>query len=253
MSEFCDFAPNDPDCVPVEPDHHDDHHDDHEMHEEGGHGGFDPHDAPMLGQLMYLNVALFGAISGFLEMFVYHGEHGDAADVLPYPALLEGLEALHHYTHFGLMTVLTVTQILSMMGIAVEINIMAWMYAEIIEIFTQFIMKVGFMVVYYQAHEIHEDDSNSAADIASAEEVMTDVSSHTLTMAVEETSAHMVLIEQHENWMRAQLAMLPEEKRSKYEHGDHGGHGDEHEEEEHEEHERALLALVQRHSGYFII
>ena len=250
MSDFCDFAPEDPTCASPDPVHQDDHemHDDHDMHEEDGHG-FDPHHSPFMGNLTYLNVALFSAISGALEMFVYHGEHEDAADVLPMPALLEGLEALHHYTHFGLMSILTVTQILSMMGIAVEVNLMAWMYAELLEHLVQFILKIGFMVVYYQAHEIAEDSSRSAADIASAEDVMADVSSHSLTMAVEETSAHYALHEQHENWLAAQISMLPEEERGKYMHDDEH---DEHEEEEHEDHD-TLLRLVQRNTGYFTI
>ena len=61
-----------------------------------------------------------------LELFVYHeDDEYDDGEVLG-TNYWKYFSSLHHYSHFGIMSILTVTQILSMVGIAGEINIMAW-------------------------------------------------------------------------------------------------------------------------------
>ena len=243
MSDLCDFIPDDPSCS--SPDIPDDDHMDHDDHDEEMHDDHSSdmmHGSPMMGNLTYLHVAFFSALHGFLELFVYHGAHDDAADVLPIPALFEGLEMLHHYAHFGLMSILTVTQILSMLGIAVEINIMAWMYAEMIEHIVQLILKVGFMVVYDQAYTIMNDSSSSSADITDATEIAEEIEEHTMVMTIEETSAHLALHLEHENWMMAQVMALPEDHQKKY----HGG-------DDHEKHDDEMMEMVQKYTGYFTI
>lgn len=152
MSDFCDFVPDDPSCQvdpePV-PDNggdggHEGHgdHDDYEMEEESN---------PMMGNLTYLHVALFSTLHAGAELFLWHedGEY-DAGDVLG-TNTWKLLSELHHYSHFGIMSILTITQILSMAGIAGEINIMAWAYAEMIEMILGLVMKLGNMYTYDSA------------------------------------------------------------------------------------------------------
>merc|ERR1712165_4190 len=96
---------------------------------------------PMMGNLTYLHVALMSAVHGGLELFVYHDDtEYDDGDVLT-TNYWKYLAEFHHYSHFGIAAILTVTQILSMVGVAGEINIMAWMYMEMVEMVIALVLK----------------------------------------------------------------------------------------------------------------
>jgi len=106
---------------------------------------------PMMGNLTYLHVALFGAIHGGLELFRYHDEdHFAYWDTMADGTtnLWEYFTEPFHYLHFGFSTILAITQALSMAGIAGEINIMAWMYIEMAEMVLGLIQKLGLMYAY---------------------------------------------------------------------------------------------------------
>ena len=76
----------------------------------------------MQGNLTYLHVALFGFIHGGLELFRYHDDtEYDNGDFMS-TNIWEMAGQLHHYSHFGIMGLLTVTQILSMVGVAGELD-----------------------------------------------------------------------------------------------------------------------------------
>lgn len=151
---FCDFVPEDPSCqTPTDGDNTGPPGGEDK---DGGHEGMDDgHSNPMMGNLTYLHVALYGMIHGGLELFRYHDENEyDSGDVMS-PNLWKMTGELHHYSHFAIMSILTVTQILSMVGIAGEINIMAWMYAEMIESVLFLLIKVlriyGFEAAFSKA------------------------------------------------------------------------------------------------------
>ena len=137
---FCDFVPDDESC---QTDNGGDNNGNPNNSNAGGDMDDDmEHGNPMKGNLMYLHVAMYGAIHGALELFRYHEDtHYDNGDVLS-TNWWKYTGELHHYSHFGIMSILTVTQILSMVGIAGEINIMAWMYAEMIETILSLLLKV---------------------------------------------------------------------------------------------------------------
>merc|ERR1719266_1274793 len=89
---------------------------------------------PMMGNLTYLHVAMGSAIHAALELFVWHeDDYYDDGEVLG-TNTREYLGMLSHYSHLGIWSILTITQLLSMFGITGEINLMAWMYAEMLEI-----------------------------------------------------------------------------------------------------------------------
>ena len=118
----------------------------------------------MMGNLTYLHVALASTIHAGLELFVYHeDDEYTAGDVLG-TNYWQMLGSLHHYSHFGIMSILTVTQILSMVGILGEINIMAWMYAEMLEQILQLVLKLGYMYTYDAAYSIKNDSSKTTAE-----------------------------------------------------------------------------------------
>lgn len=218
MSDFCDFVPDDPSCAPVDPPTPGPDGD-------GGKGGDDHHGEvddygdmedmkmmnPMMGNLTYLHVALMSAVHGGLELFVYHDDtEYDDGDVLT-TNYWKYLAELHHYSHFGIMSILTVTQILSMVGVAGEINIMAWMYMEMVEAVIALVLHIGNMYVYELAYSYTQDSSNTSANITKAENVMAGIEDEMTESTIMETASHFALHVEHENWLYGQVKMLPEE------------------------------------------
>lgn len=194
MSDFCDFVPDDPSCqVEPEPEPTDntddmggdmDGHKDHDMEKEGN---------PMMGNLTYLQVALFSTLHAGAELFLWHeDDEYTAGDVLG-TNTWKLLSELHHYSHFGIMSILTITQILSMVGVAGEINIMAWAYAEMIEMILGLVMKFGNMYTYDAAFSIKQDDSKDATEQANAGTVMTGIKSAGVKSTIEEGANHFAL------------------------------------------------------------
>jgi len=158
MTDFCDFIPDAEQCQvvePVEPDSPTTGGGASTGSEGNGeHGEHEMEGDPMMGNLTYLMVPLMGAISGALELFRYHDEtHYDNGDVLGTNIWKYAGEA-SHYTHFGIAIVLTITQLLSMFGIAGEINIMAWMYLEMFEMVFNLIVRLVNMYVKEKAYSI---------------------------------------------------------------------------------------------------
>ena len=149
MTEFCDFVPEDPSCAaPVDPDvpsggdggdggdSHGEIDDWEDMKEMMGHN-------PMIGNITYLHIALGTAVHAALELFVWHDEdYYDDGDVLS-TNTWKYVGMAHHYSQLGIFSILAITQLLSMFGIAGEINLMAWMYAEMLEGILALVLKMG--------------------------------------------------------------------------------------------------------------
>ena len=99
-----------------------------------------------------------------LSVFRYHNEtEYDDGDFMS-TNIWKYAGELHHYSHFGIMGLLTVTQILSMVGVAGEINIMAWMYMEMLEMVLGLVVKLMRMYVYESAYSTSNDESAASAD-----------------------------------------------------------------------------------------
>ena len=86
---------------------------------------------------------------------------------------------------------------LSMVGIAGEINVMAWMYAKMLEQFIQLIMKLGYMYAYDAAYVIKEDSASSAGDVTNAISFMVGISEAVVSSAIEETAKHLNTVEEN--------------------------------------------------------
>merc|ERR1712226_1777623 len=92
------------------------------------------------------------------------------------------------YGTLSIGAILTITQLLSMFGIAAEVNVMLWGYA--------------------QAYQLCDTDAsvNAVACI-----IMSDIEGDMLWHAVKELSMGAALMESYEGWMQAQFMALPEE------------------------------------------
>jgi len=103
-------------------------------------------DSTMIGNLTYLHIAMISAIHAALSLFYeFHSEHYWAGSVHRINTW-EITGYLSHLSHLGIFSILAVTQLLSMFGIAGEINIMAWMYLGRLEIIIGMIVQLGWMV-----------------------------------------------------------------------------------------------------------
>ena len=245
MSTFCDFVPDDASCAKPEPEGSPD------MPEGGGMDGdkmenegemMEMEMNPMLGNLTYLHVALFGLIEVSLEMFRYHDDaEYDAGEVLG-TNLWKYASMTHHYSELAFMGVLTITQLLSMFGIAGEINIMAWMYIEMAVMVLELILKLVNLYIIDASYNIMMDTTDTGDNRTNATAVNDGVKEGAFSSMVAATSVGLALYTQHENWMYAQVMALPEEAQAKYMHG-----------EKHEEHHDENMENMQEMFGLFLI
>jgi len=173
---------------------------------------------PMMGNLTYLHVALFSAISGVLNVTRYHSStHYTSGDtVLGDMNTWEYLGEFHHYSHAAVMTVLTITQILSMAGVAPEINIMAWMYVEGFEMVFGLIMAIANMYHYEKAYSASMSATGATATAGAT--MMAYVEEDAFDSMVESTASHLTLHFEHDNWMAAQILAMPEDMQKDYMH-----------------------------------
>ena len=238
---FCDFVPDDESCqtTPTGPDNNN----------SGGQGNGQGQEMEddmgmdaMMGNLTYLHVAMGGMIHMGLELFRYQEDNlydnGDYAST----NLWKMSSQLVDYSCFAISSVLFVTQLLSMLGIAGEINIMAWMYGHAIEMIIGMIVQLVRLYAYDAAWSYSKDTSNTAANIAKAVATQEGIEFDGQVDMIMGTAMNLALAMEHKNWMHAQVMALPEEAQMKYMHGKkHGGHDDDME----------MLSVVQKYTGFF--
>jgi len=109
--------------------------------------------------------------------------------------------------------VLMITQLLSMFGIAGEINIMAWMYLIPVWMISNMVAKVIAFVGYESAYSWYAENTTSNS---SGGTLMTTVGDDIYTSLAKETMIMMGLVFSHEAWLHGQVMMLPEEKQEMF-------------------------------------
>ena len=163
MSDFCDFVPDDPSCAPpADPDTPIDDGDDHmEEHMDDGHEMMDS-STLMQAQVAYLMTAMSLTVHAALVQFRYRSSDTfyDAGDALT-TNYWELLNMLWNYFTIGWMGIATITQLLSMLGIAAEINLMVWMYGGIVNMVVSFISGLVAMYAYDAYWSVSEDSTSS--------------------------------------------------------------------------------------------
>ena len=73
----------------------------------------------------------------------------------------EYLNMLWNYFTIGWMGIATITQLLSMLGIAAEINLMVWMYGGVVNMVVSFISGLVAMYAYDAYWQVSEDSTSS--------------------------------------------------------------------------------------------
>lgn len=149
------------------------------------------------------------------------------------------------WTCFTVMSTLTVTQLLSMFGIAASTNLTAWHYggmvAGLMTLVAYIMSFLGAKAGWDVAKEDAEDDvidGNGAAGLAYAEDIKYDW----MKWMAAETSMTLMGFQYGKDWMDAQWAALSDEERASMEekHGKEGKRGG-HDDDDHVEEPSRLL------------
>jgi len=225
MSDFCDFVPDDPSCQ-IEVDPVDENPstgggkmDGDDMHGDDMHGD---HGNPMMANMVFLHLALGGAVHSGLKLFRYTTDTwydwGTANDTLT--NFWELNAQISNYWMFATHTVLFITQALSMAGIAGEVNLMAWMYFNMASMVVGMLMMLFRMYAYDTYYSTTQDDSDTTAQTyagVALAQMETDILEETAFTSAAMLMAYMY----YKDWMHAQVMALPEEVQGKYKKG-HG-------------------------------
>ena len=197
-------------------------HDDH--HEEEGHGN------PMMANVHYAMTAIMTSTAYSLAYFRYRG---DAMDFYTAGDQYLGTDAPNYWkmantvrlpTSAGIFGVLALTQLLSMFGIAGEINLMAWRYGLMVWMASNMVATLIEFYGYESAYAWYaEDTTNNIYGIAT----MGILGGEIYQMVAKETAIFMGLYFMMEPWFMGQVKMLPEEQQEKWMEM-HGGKKDDH-------------------------
>ena len=249
---FCDFVPEDPSCAapvepvepvdpvpvepvdpvtpvepvePVEPEPVEPVDPVEPMPEAGDDGEMAEGDdmkmssEAMWGNIGFLMVAISHVAYPALDLFRYQSADdywtvSDQTFGLGFSNWWKIYNLIGQYGMLSVGAILTITQLLSMFGIAAEINVMLWGYA------TMFVGPILGAVVsgiamwgYDQAYQLCEADSSAYADACN---VMPVIEGDMLWQAVGELSMGAALYESYEGWMEAQFMVLPEETQKEW-------------------------------------
>jgi len=133
-------------------------------------------------------------------------------------------------------SVLTITQILSMVGVAPEINLMATRYGIMVWMGASMLAHAVNAYAYESAYSWYASDTTSNV-LGST--MMMAIGNEEMNMVAKETAIAMHNIFMVEKWFKGQVMMLPEEDQEKYwemhggkKHDDHDDHDDDHEDME---------------------
>ena len=114
----------------------------------------------------------------------------------------------------GVGAILTITQLLSMFGIAAEVNVMLWGYATMLVGPLMGAVVSGLaMWGYDQAYQLCDADSSTNADACTMQDT---IEGDMLWHAVAELSMGAALWESYEGWMMAQFMALPVETQKEW-------------------------------------
>ena len=171
MSEFCDFIPDDERCQVEEPE---------DMGGKGDMGGMDGteenmekgenHGMEMMeANLTFLMVALGSFIHIALQMFRYRSAETyydwGALSVATMTNYWSILNMAGGYFGLGVTGILTITQLLSMFGVAAEINLMAWMYLGFADMIVGIVLGLIYMYAYDAYYTVSVDATADSTDM----------------------------------------------------------------------------------------
>ena len=149
---------------------------------------------PAGGQLAYTMVALVSALSWAGDAFRYRDLFNDDYyndDVTNGKYWRLGQQIIH-FSAIGFWSTVTITQLLTYLGMAAELNMAAWWYGSMI---TGLAYMIGSIMVWWVYDSNY--DSSDAADLAAAATIR----AQSTEQAIGIIGAELELVMQYENWM----------------------------------------------------
>jgi len=190
-----------------------------------------------MANIKFLMTAMMSSGMYLLKYFRYRGDAmeyytaGDqyfGTDAMNYWKMANSVRLPAGGAIFG---VLMLTQLLSMFGVAGDINIMAWMYLIPVWMIANMVAHAIAFVGYDAAYSWYAEDTTNNAMGAS---LMGTVGEEIYTMLAKETATMMGLVFMHKAWLHGQVMMLPEEKQEMFMEKK-GKKGDDHDDDEEKE------------------
>jgi len=168
----------------------------------------------MWGNIGFLMVAISHVAYPALDLFRYQSAttYWDVTDATFGAGATNWWKLYNQIGMYGALSIgaiLTITQLLSMFGVAAEVNVMIWGYATMLvgPLLGAAVSGIA-MWGYDQAYQLCDTDSTTYANAC---DMMDEIEGDMLWMAVEELAMGAALMESYEGWMQAQFMALPEE------------------------------------------
>ena len=191
-SEYCKHAPDDPRCQTP---HSGDKMDDMEI---------------MKSQMVFLMTAVSATMHAALRTFRYRSADtyyvsGDSLSTNYWKMLIQGAD----YFTMVFMGIASITQLLSMLGIAAEINLMVWMYGGMVDMVVSLIWG---LVAMYAVDAYWSDSENTGSSTQATSSTALGMLEDDMTnMVALETGAAVGLYIHHKGWMMGQWNALSDE------------------------------------------
>ena len=174
--------------------------------------------SPLQGQLAYTAVAAFVTAHVALSAFRYKpfaSYYTDGDTIYTTTNWWKLSAQIGSYGALGLYGLATLTQLLSLFGVASETNVLVWQYGVgIAGMVVKAAAGILLAIAYEQAWTISQDGAN--ANQATAATVLAEIEQGMIEKGALEASSTFTLYSQYENWMAAQWAGFSEETKAKY-------------------------------------
>ena len=189
----CPYTPNDPNCQPVDG---------------GKMGGMKMDDMEIMkSQMVFLMTAVSATMHAALRTFRYRSadtyyNDGDSLSTNYWKMLVQGAD----YFAMVFMGIASITQLLSMLGIAAEINLMVWMYGGMVDM----VVSLIWGLVYMYAVDAYYSDTRDTGSM-NAYNAKEYLKEDMMNMVALETGAAVGLYIHHKGWMMGQWNALSDE------------------------------------------
>jgi len=168
---------------------------------------------PLSGQISFTLVAFATAFSAGLDLFRYRpaASYYDDFDDINDINYWKYANQLGSYSALTIGSAAFVFQILSIFGIAVELNLLVWMWGFGAAGMSLAMASNALRYYAYDLAWVAQEDSNASAAGMPAE-----IRAEMVEISAMETSMGLTIWLESRNWWAAQMMALPEDKRDEY-------------------------------------
>ena len=174
---------------------------------------------PMMGQITYTMVAVSAATATAFDLFRYNPASADiwtewTTAGLTGTNFTKLSRDIGGYAGLAFWSVASLTQILSIFGVAADINVMVWMYGGMVGGLVSLVAHFIAMWAYDQLYVV-KTTSATPAEVTAAETLMHEMELAAIAVGSGEVLMGLELYDQGMNWMAAQMMAMGEGKKEK--------------------------------------